>query len=116
MAVTQIKVNGTFIAVSAVRKVKQREGVPLTVQNASKRFALRAVKSTWELSGENVDAADIAVLETAYDLASTFTFIDETNTSYTVLCMDEPLTIETNTQEQDLSAMYYNFSMTVTEA
>ncbi len=116
MAVSRIKVNGTFIDVTGVRQDMQREGIALTPQNGSRRFALRAVKSTWELSGENVSAADIAVLKTAYSLGSTFTFIDETNTSHTVLCMDEPLSITTNMQEMDLSAMYYDFTMTVTEA
>ncbi len=116
MAVTKIKVAGTFVNVSTVRRDMQRIGTPLTAQNGSRRYALRTTKSTWELSAENISAADVTTLKTAYSLGSTFTLIDETNTSYTVFCADEPLSIETGVQELDLSAMYYNVTMTVTEA
>ena len=116
MAVTKIKINGTFIDASSVRRTMQRRGVALAAQNGSTRYALRAVKSTWEISCDQVAATDVTTLKTAYALGTTFTLIDETNTSFTVLCLGEPLTIETGVQEQDLSAMYYTVSMTVTEA
>ena len=116
MAVTKIKVNGTFIDCTTLTRRMGRRGIALTPQNGSDRFALRAIKSTWDLSCEQISAADVATLKTAYALASTFTLIDETNTSFTVLCLDEPLEIATGVQEQDLSAMYYDVTMTVTEA
>ena len=114
MAVTKIKVNGTFINASSVTRHMQRLGTVLTAQNGSRRFALRTVKSTWDIQCDQVAAADVTTLKTAYALGTTFTLIDETNTSFTVLCLDEPLEIATGVQ--DLSAMYYDVTMTVTEA
>ncbi len=116
MAVTKIKINGTFIDASTVTRRMQRLGTVLTAQNGSRRFALRAVKSTWEISCEQISAADVATLKTAYALGSTFTLIDETNTSFTVFCADDPLEIATGIQTPDLATMYYTVSMTVKEA
>lgn len=116
MSVAQIKVNGTFVNITRVRRTRQKLGVALTPQNGSRRFAQRAITRTWELHAETVSASVVSVLETAHALTSTFTLIDETATSYTVLCLDEPMEIETAVQASDLSTMYYTVTLTVAEA
>jgi hypothetical protein len=116
MSVAKIKVNGTFVDITTVRRTIEKLGIALTPQNGSRRFAQRAIKRTWELQTEKISAAIVSTLETAHALTSTFTLIDETNTAYTVLCADDPLEVETAVQSADLSTMYYNVTMTVKEA
>jgi|TARA_Y100000310_G_scaffold320215_1_gene376409 hypothetical protein len=54
------------------------------------------VKSRFECGSDHFTAAQLATLKTAFELGTSFTFVDLDSSSYTVLFEDNRLAAETN--------------------
>lgn len=89
-----ISLNGTTFYVSDINKDTSKIGVTLVAASGRRRFAHRTVSGTpvykreWSIPWNNVSETVRAAVAAIYALTTTFTFVDEHGTSYTVQCED----------------------------
>jgi hypothetical protein len=68
-----------------------RKGTAIEPADGSERFALRAVKRQWKLRWKTILDAEREDLEAIASLTTSFTYVDERGTSYTVIPDPQPL-------------------------
>ncbi len=116
MATTAITLNGvTFTKCKGVQESDAKIGKTIQAANGSRRFAQRAQKSTFVLSFEGMSISQLNDLRAIQALTTTFAYVDGHGVSTTVLCMDDPLSIDTPTIDSN-SDIWYDAQLTVYEA
>jgi hypothetical protein len=86
MAGKQISLNATVFTPIDVQETVTKIGDEFQGANGARRFAHRANKREWRISWRRVLASVRTGVRGIYALTSSFTFIDEDGTSYTVFC------------------------------
>lgn len=116
MSTTAITLNGTsFAKCKGVQENDAKIGVAITAANGSRRFAQRAQKSTFVLSFEGMTISETNTLRGIAALTTTFAYVDGHGTSTTVVCLDDPLSIDTPTIDNNTD-IWYDAQLTVYEA
>lgn len=114
MAVPMLQLNSTNVLVSQVRQTDQRMGTVFEALNGAKAFDLRAIRRTWTLRADGVDASTVAVFRGVYASATTITYRDESSATHSCVVAEEPLDSESSIVTQD--ALYYDVTLVLTEA
>jgi hypothetical protein len=98
-----ITLNGTTFHPSDIAKETSKIGVALVAASGRRRFVHRTssgtpiYKRTWTLPFDNVSETVRLAVAAIYALTTTFTFVDEHGTSYTVQCEDGGYSEKINT-------------------
>lgn len=87
MSLKRVTLNGTVYNPSKVETTVDKIGEVKVMINGTTRFFHKAHKRKWSISWEGIPDATVQALRTIYLLTTSFTFKDEWDTSYTVLCL-----------------------------
>ncbi len=115
MTIARIQLNGSDLDVSVVRRRTERLGTRFEAKNGAIRFALRAVRTTWEVEARDIPIAQVLLLRSLYTSAAPLTLRDEYAVSYPVLVADDPLEETTATLVGDNQTVYYDVTLTLIE-
>ena len=103
---------------SGLKRTTTKIGRTFTAANGDTSFVARGsgiVKHKWVLSWEKANATTQAALKALYALTTTFAFVDQDGTSYTVLCTgDDPF--DEDISSNRANAYLYNVDFTLKEA
>jgi hypothetical protein len=113
-----ISLNATTFYPADIEEAPEAIGTPIKAANGARRFAKRADKRVWTLSWNRVTAAVRAQIRAVHALTSTFTYIDEAGTSFTVLCLPGAYrsSIGLIGMPGGVLTLYYNVTLTIHEA
>lgn len=107
--------SGTLYKPVSIEETIGKIGVVVEAEAGNRTLVQRAVKRVWALKWEKVPESTRAALATLAALASTFAYVDEHGTSYTVQI--EPGDYKSSTAFTDRSStIYYNIDLTLHEA
>lgn len=114
-----ISLNGTTFTPMAVSEQQTKKGTEQESLNGTQRFVHRATKREWTISWKTVSSTVRASVAAVYALTTSFTFIDQFGTSYTVLCKPSGF----RSQSSAISTLpsptnptiYYDLDLTVAE-
>lgn len=107
-----ITLNGTTFHPSDIGKETSKIGVSLVMASGTRRFVHRTVsgtpqyKRTWTIPWNNVSETVRAAVAAIEALTTTFTYVDEHGTSYTVQCEGDSYTEKINTIVSDTELTY----------
>ena len=106
---------GTLYRPVKIAETINKIGTVIEAESGARTLVQRGVKREWAISWEQVPEATRAALATLAGLATTFTFVDEHGTSYTV--QTEPGDHKCETDHTDRANVYwYNIELTLHEA
>lgn len=114
-ASSAISLNGTSFKPKSIDIDEERVGIEFQAVNGARRYAHRAIKRTWKIAWEGIQVAVVNQIRAVNALTTSFTYIDESAASFTVLCGPNALTVGTPTISGD-GTIYYSASLTIKEA
>ena len=116
-----IFLNGTEFFPSDVPKELSKIGKTLIAASGKRRFVHRQsgatpiFKNSWEIPWNDVPEATRAAIEAVSRLTTTFTFVDQHGTSYTVQCEDAAYSDSVTTISPG-NVLYYTVKLKIYEA
>lgn len=113
-----VTLNGTQVYPSNIEQTTDRIGTAIEAANGARRFAHRAYKRTWTITWEAIPEADRATVRTIAALTSTFTFQDETGTSFTAFVDAGAFrsSVSRIATEAGAQVLYYDVALQIREA
>jgi hypothetical protein len=115
-----IFLNGTEYFPSDAPKELSKIGTTLVMASGKRRFVQRLsgatpiFKSSWEIPWNDVDETTRAAIEAVSRLTTTFVYVDQHGTSYTVQCEDGAYSDSVSTIAP--GALYYTVKLKIYEA
>lgn len=91
MANNPIYLNGQQLRPSSIERTATKVGTSQRMADGTLRYFHRANKSSWTITWEGVTEDILTIVRNVYTLTTSFTFIDEQATSFTVLCEGDAL-------------------------
>jgi methionyl-tRNA formyltransferase len=113
-----ISLNATTFYPADIEETREKIGTEIAAANGARRFAHRAEKRSWTLTWNRVTAAVRTQIRAVHVLTTTFTYIDEAGTSFTVLCLPGAYrsSIGLIGMPGGVLTLYYNVTLTIHEA
>lgn len=83
--VKQVSLNATLFYPTGIERTLEKVGDELIAADGTLRFYYRKTRKIWTLQWNNVHETVVALVTIIANLTTSFTFIDDLGTSYTVI-------------------------------
>lgn len=107
MANTYITMNSVVFSPTTVEVSFDKIGTTKRAANGKLYFYFRAIKRKWSISWTALPEANLAAIRALGALTSSFTFIDEHGTSYTVVVPPGGYSAELSAERRSLAGVFY---------
>ena len=111
-----ISLNGTQFRPTSVDVEETKIGEEKRMADGTLKFYHRAVKLQWTIAWTGLVETAVAAIRTIYRLTTSFTFIDEFGTSWTVLTLPGNLQLSMSAEKTRIDGTkYYDVELVVTQ-
>jgi hypothetical protein len=114
MANKVVQMNGSNFYPTSIERTEEKIGQEFTMANGTRRFFWRATKNTWVLTWEGLHESSLAAIRAIYNLGTSFGYVDEFGTTYTVICTTEPYTTQLEANRISMNGTFYYSSVSIT--
>lgn len=109
-----VTLNGTQFRPTSVEPEETKIGEEKRMADGTLKFYHRAIKLRWTISWKGLIETSVAAIRTIYRLTTSFTFIDEFGTSWTVMTLPGNLSVSMSAERTRIDGTkYYDIDLVI---